>query len=79
MQSLRMAIDRLKGGSMTTEQQKPLAVLASKREAPQIAEFPTITSSGSMVWGVRDILFGPHRLENVDFQTKKVAPATEKK
>ena len=28
---------------------------------PQISNTPTITSSGTLAWNVRDILFGPNR------------------
>src|ERR1700674_2472823 len=28
---------------------------------PQISDTPTITSSGTLAWNVRDILFGPNR------------------
>jgi hypothetical protein len=28
---------------------------------PQISDTPTITSTGTLAWNVRDILFGPNR------------------
>jgi hypothetical protein len=33
----------------------------SSTSAPQISDTPTITSTGTLAWNVRDILFGPNR------------------
>jgi hypothetical protein len=32
---------------------------------PKIANSPTVTSTGSMYWNVRDIVFGPNRSADV--------------
>jgi hypothetical protein len=79
MQSLRLVLNRLRGDCMDKAKQKPAVAIPATVGKPQINSSPTITSSGSMVWSVRDILFGPNRSQNLEFKSKEVAPPSDEK
>jgi hypothetical protein len=50
----------------------------SSSSKPQISDTPTITSSGTLAWNVRDILFGPNRTAGTSEQRSSASKSSVK-